>query len=310
MFISVVIPTYNRRSILEKCLQALEHQDPSGEIENYEVVVVDDGSSDGTPDWLRQNAARFPHVRLVEQQHGGPAEGRNRGVDHAKGDVIVFIDSDLVVTSSFLACHSRALSRRWNQQGNRLCFTYGAVINTANFDQPTAERHKLRDLSWAYFATGNVAIDRDVLERSGLFDLGFRLYGWEDLELGERLRQMGVELVKCPEAVGYHWHPAFRLEQIPDLIRVEKERARMGLVFYRKHPSRRVRFIIQFTWLHRLLWSLLTLGGLLNERSLRPLMAWLIQRGQPSLALELLRLPLNRIGVEALYREARQAGLN
>jgi len=310
MFISVVIPTYNRRSILEKCLQALEHQDPSGEIENYEVVVVDDGSSDGTPDWLRQNAARFPHVRLVEQQHGGPAEGRNRGVDHAKGDVIVFIDSDLVVTSSFLACHSRALSRRWNQQGNRLCFTYGAVINTANFDQPTAERHKLRDLSWAYFATGNVAIDRDVLERSGLFDVGFRLYGWEDLELGERLRQMGVELVKCPEAVGYHWHPAFRLEQIPDLIRVEKERARMGLVFYRKHPSRRVRFIIQFTWLHRLLWSLLTLGGLLNERSLRPLMAWLIQRGQPSLALELLRLPLNRIGVEALYREARQAGLN
>ena len=310
MFISVVIPTYNRRSILEKCLQALEHQDPSGEIENYEVVVVDDGSSDGTPDWLRQNAARFPHVRLVEQQHGGPAEGRNRGVDHAKGDVIVFIDSDLVVTSTFLACHSRALSRRWNQQGNRLCFTYGAVINTANFDQPTAERHKLRDLSWAYFATGNVAIDRDVLERSGLFDLGFRLYGWEDLELGERLRQMGVELVKCPEAVGYHWHPAFRLDQIPDLIRVERERARMGLVFYRKHPSRRVRFIIQFTWLHRVLWSLLTIGGLLNEHSLRPVMAWLIQRGQPSLALELLRLPLNRIGVEALYREARQAGLN
>jgi glycosyltransferase involved in cell wall biosynthesis len=310
MFISVVIPTYNRRSILEKCLQALEHQDPSGEIENYEVVVVDDGSSDGTPNWLRQNAAQFPHVRLVEQQHGGPAEGRNRGVDHAQGDVIVFIDSDLVVTSSFLASHARALSRHWNQQGTRLCFTYGAVINTANFDQPTAERHKLRDLSWAYFATGNVAIDREVLERSGLFDLGFRLYGWEDLELGERLRQMGVELVKCPEAVGYHWHPAFRLEQIPDLIRVERERARMGLVFYRKHPSRRVRFIIQFTWLHRVLWSMLTLGGLLNEQSLRPLMAWLIQRGQPSLALELLRLPLNRIGVEALYREAQQAGLN
>ena len=121
---------------------------------------------------------------------------------------------------------------------------------------------------------------------------------------------MGVELVKCPEAVGYHWHPAFRLDQIPDLIRVERERARMGLVFYRKHPSRRVRFIIQFTWLHRLLWSLLTIGGLLNEHSLRPVMAWLIQRGQPSLALELLRLPLNRIGVEALHREARQAGLN
>jgi glycosyltransferase involved in cell wall biosynthesis len=310
MFISVVIPTYNRRQILEKCLEALEKQDPSGEIENYEVVVIDDGSTDGTPDWLRQNASRFPHVCVVEQQHGGPAEGRNRGVDHAQGDVIVFIDSDLVVTASFLACHARALSRHWNRNGNHLCFTYGAVINTANFEHPTKERHKLRDLSWAYFATGNVAIDREVLERSGLFDIGFRLYGWEDLELGERLRQMDVELVKCPEAVGYHWHPAFRLDQIPDLIRVERERARMGLVFYRKHPSRRVRFIIQFTWLHRLLWALLTLGGLLNEHSLRPVMAWLIQRGQPSLALELLRLPLNRIGVETLYSEARQAGLS
>ena len=309
MFISVVIPTYNRRAILEKCLSALEHQDACGELDDYEVVVVDDGSTDGTPDWLRSNADRFPRVRLFEQSHGGPAEGRNRGVANARGDVIVFIDSDLVVTPTFLGCHARALSKQWARSGSRLCFTYGAVINTADFDHPTGERHKLRDLSWAYFATGNVAIDRAVLEQSGLFDQGFRLYGWEDLELGERLRQMGVELIRCPEAVGYHWHPAFRLEQIPDLIRVEGERARMGLVFYRKHPSRRVRMIIQFTWMHRLLWGLLTLGGLLNERSLRPLLAWLVRRGQPSLALELLRLPLNRIGVEALYREARVQGL-
>ena len=309
MFISVVIPTYNRRAILEKCLSALEHQDACGELDDYEVVVVDDGSTDGTPDWLRSNADRFPRVRLFEQSHGGPAEGRNRGVDNARGDVIVFIDSDLVVTPTFLGCHARALTKQWARSGSRLCFTYGAVINTADFAHPTGERHKLRDLSWAYFATGNVAIDRAVLEQSGLFDQGFRLYGWEDLELGERLRQMGVELIRCPEAVGYHWHPAFRLEQIPDLIRVERERARMGLVFYRKHPSRRVRMIIQFTWMHRLLWGVLTLGGLLNERSLRPLLAWLVRRGQPSLALELLRLPLNRIGVEALYREARVQGL-
>ena len=309
MFFSVVIPTYNRWPILEKCLTALEEQTPSGEIEGYEVVVVDDGSTDGTPARLRQEASRFPHVRLIEQAHGGPAEGRNRGVDHARGDVIVFIDSDLVVTPVFLLSHARALQRSWTQRGNRLCFTYGAVINTANFDQPSAERHKLRDLSWAYFATGNVAIDRAVLQQSGLFDTSFRLYGWEDLELGERLRQMGVELVKCPEAVGYHWHPALSLAQVPDLIRVEQERAKMGLVFYRKHPTRRVRFIIQFTWLHRVLWELLTLGGLINERSLRPLLVWLIRHDRAALAMELLRLPLNRIGVRALFREAKAVGL-
>ena len=309
MFVSVVIPTYNRWPILEKCLLSLEQQQACPLIDRYEVVVVDDGSTDGTPDWLRQNATRFPHVRLIEQSHGGPAEGRNRGVDHAQGDVIVFIDSDLVVTDSFLSCHAGSLVSSWAERGDRLCFTYGAVVNTANFEQPTAERHKLRDLSWAYFATGNVAIDKEVLQRAGLFDTGFRLYGWEDLELGERLRRMGVKLIKCPAAVGYHWHPALTLDQIPRLIQVEGERARMGLVFFRKHPTRRVRFIIQFTWLHRLLWELLTLGGLINERSLRPLLRWLIRRGYPGTAMELLRLPLNRIGVRALFQEARLAGL-
>ena len=311
MFVSVVIPTYNRRPILEKCLLALEQQQTSGTpVERYEVVVVDDGSTDGTPTWLRENTDRFAHVRLIEQVHGGPAEGRNRGVEHARGDVIVFIDSDLVVTPVFLAKHAEALQLSWSRTGDRLCFTYGAVINTANFEEPTKERHKLRDLSWAYFATGNVAIDRSILQRSGLFDTGFRLYGWEDLELGERLRRMRVRLIKCPDAVGYHWHPALSLDQIPRLIEVEGERARMGLLFYRKHPTRRVRFIIQFTWLHRILWELLTLGGLINEKTLLPLLRWLIRRGYSGTAMELLRLPLNRIGVRAMFREARRDGLH
>jgi len=306
MFLSVVIPTYNRLPILQKCLRALEEQQLTPPVDRYEVVLVDDGSTDDTVRWLDAHATAFPHLRLIRQDHGGPAEGRNRGVDHAHGDVIVFIDSDLVVTPGFLAHHARALQQDWARNGDRLSFTYGAVINTANFEDPTAEPHKLSDLSWAYFATGNVAIDRQVLERSGLFDTGFHLYGWEDLELGERLRQMGVRLVRCPEAVGYHWHPPLSLEQIPDLIRVERERARMALVFYRKHPTRRVRFIIQFTWLHRLLWEVLTLGGLLNERSLRPVLAWMIRQGRPGLAMELLRLPLNRVGVRTLHAEARE----
>ena len=304
MFISVVIPTYNRKPILEKCLVALENQELDSVIDGYEVVVVDDGSTDGTPLWIRNQSTRFPHVRLVEQEHGGPAQGRNRGVDNSIGEVVVFIDSDLVVTRSFLTAHIKALCRSWKSKGDRLCFTYGAVINTANFENPTSEPHKLQDLSWAYFATGNVAIDKNVLERSGLFDEGFVLYGWEDLELGERLRQMGVKLVKCPKAVGYHWHPALDLDQIPKLIRVEKERAKMGLVFYRKHPTFRVRLIIQFTWLHLFLWEFLTIRGMLNERSIRPLLALLIRHGYSGLAMELLRIPLNRIGVRELFKEA------
>jgi glycosyltransferase involved in cell wall biosynthesis len=310
MYLSVVIPTYNRLPILRQCLQALEGQRLEAPLQGYEVVVVDDGSTDATVAWLKQagSAGELPHLRLIRQEHGGPAQGRNRGVEAARGDVIVFIDSDLVVRPDFLLSHARNLDQDWRRVGDRLSFTYGAVINTADFENPMGERHKLRDLSWAYFATGNVAIERCLLEQAGLFDTAFHLYGWEDLELGERLRALGVRLVRCPAAAGYHWHPAFSLEQIPHLLRVEQERARMALVFFRKHPSWRVRFIIQYTWLHLLLWNLLTLGGLLNERSLRPLLGWLIRRGRPSLAMELLRLPLNRIGVHTLFRLARRSG--
>jgi glycosyltransferase involved in cell wall biosynthesis len=99
VFFSVVIPTYNRKPILEKCLKALELQQfDAGAIAGYEVVVVDDGSTDGTVNWLQTNASTFPHVRLFQQNHQGPAAARNLGVEKASGDTIIFIDSDLVVT--------------------------------------------------------------------------------------------------------------------------------------------------------------------------------------------------------------------
>ncbi len=309
MLISVVIPTYNRISILRKCLDSLENQILNDEIYNFEIVVVDDGSTDGTVDWLKNHIDHYPHLRLFEQSHGGPASGRNLGVEKSKGELVVFIDSDLVVDKFFLKNHLNSLLKAWKKLGNRKCFTYGSVINTANFSNPSSEPFKLQDHSWAYFATGNVAIDKKVLEKSGLFDTTFRLYGWEDLELGERLRNMGVKLIKCPKAIGYHWHPALALEQIPHLIRIEKERAKMGLVFYCKHPTLRVKFIIQFTLFHRCLWEFLTLGGLINTKTLRPILTFLINNGQSSLAMELLRLPLNLIGVRQIFREASLIGL-
>ncbi len=309
MFISVVIPTFNRKPILEKCLFALENQKFGPEVDQFEVVVVDDGSTDKTIEWLKHSMDVFPHLRLFEQDHGGPAQARNLGVEKSLGDVIVFIDSDLVVTESFLSSHSSALQRAWERSGNRLCFTYGAVINTSNFDNPSFEPHKISDISWAYFATGNVAIEKDLLLSAGLFDPKFSLYGWEDLELGERLRELGVKLIKCPRAVGYHWHPALNLDQIPDLIRVERERAKMALVFYRKHPSFRVRLIIQYTWIHFLLWETLTFCGLINHKTLRPVLNFLIRNGHPSLAMEILRLPLNRLLVRSIYKEALILGL-
>lgn len=309
MFFSVVIPTYNRQPILEKCLRALEHQSfDSSLVTDYEVVVVDDGSTDGTVAWL-QASTEFPHVRLFQQNHQGPAGARNLGVQQAIGDTIIFIDSDLVVTEQFLQSHAEKLQAGAAALGHTRLFTYGRVINTCNFENPTAEPFKVTDFSQAFFATGNVAIDRTWLEKAGLFDTRFQLYGWEDLELGVRLKQLGLKLIKCPEAVGYHWHPPFSLEQIPSLIDKEIQRGRMGVLFYQKHPTWDVRMMIQMTLLHRLLWGILTLGGVLNEHTLKPLLQWLIDQGKPQLALEVARIFLNWYnvqGVYAAYAEAQQ----
>ena len=102
MNVSIVIPTYNRKPILMKCLKALENQTLNTNIGNYEIIVVDDGSTDGTSLWIKNNKDNLPHVVLFQQEHGGPALGRNLGVIKSKYEIIIFIDSDLIVLDNFI----------------------------------------------------------------------------------------------------------------------------------------------------------------------------------------------------------------
>ena len=307
MYISIIIPTYNRLPILRKCLTALEKQTLAPNIiQEYEIILVDDGSTDNTLEWIAENKTNFPHLTTLQQNHQGPAAARNLGIEKAQGDTIIFIDSDLVVTEKFLQSHADALISRTEKIKSDRIFTYGAVINTCNFDNPTSEPYKITDFSAAYFATGNVAIAKKWLEKAGKFDTQFHLYGWEDLELGVRLKKLDLKLIKCPEAVGYHWHPPFNLEQIPNLIDKEIQRGRMGVVFYQKHPTWQVRMMIQMTILHRILWGLLSLGGLLNERTMKPLLKFLISQGKPQLALEIARIFLNWYNVQGVYQAYRE----
>lgn len=308
VFFSIVIPTYNRLPILQKCLLAMEAQtyDPQL-ITDYEIVVVDDGSTDGTIEWLKSNPSALPHVKIYEQEHKGASAARNLGVERALGDTIIFIDSDLVVTPTFLQSHAVALLDGQSKAGNDKVFTYGAVINTANFEDPTSEPYKVTDFSNAYFATGNVAIAKHWLLDVGLFDLGFSLYGWEDLELGVRLKDRGIKMIKCPAAVGYHWHPAFTLDRIPRLIEQEIERGKMGVVFYQKHPTFDVKMMVQMTVFHRILWNILSLGGALNERTMQPLLKWALDRDRPQLAEQFARIFLNQYSVQEVHRAYKES---
>jgi glycosyltransferase involved in cell wall biosynthesis len=106
---SVVIPTYNRKQILEKCLRALEGQLlTDGSETGYEIVLVDDGSTDGTLEWLQEHAVEFPHVRSLSQHHQGQLPPEIWGRERVRG-YYHFIDSDLVVTEHFLQAHTDGL---------------------------------------------------------------------------------------------------------------------------------------------------------------------------------------------------------
>jgi len=81
-----------------------------------------------------------------------------------------------------------------------------------NFDNPTSEPYS--GFFSGLFRHRQCCGRSPLARKAGLFDTRFQLYGWEDLELGVRLKQLGLKLIKCP-TVGYHWHPPFALEQIP-----------------------------------------------------------------------------------------------
>src|SRR5712664_4095363 len=102
--LSVIIPTYNRREILLKTLEGYKGQTASDEI--LELVVVDDGSTDGTGEAVAQSAlsSRFP-IRLLRQDNRGLATVRNLGIRSAKGELILFGDDDIIPTSALVAEH-------------------------------------------------------------------------------------------------------------------------------------------------------------------------------------------------------------
>lgn len=86
--ISVIIPLYNKEPIIERSLQSVLSQD----YDDFEVVVVNDGSTDRSADIVR--SINDPRIRLIEQENGGPSKARNTGVKNAKGEWILFLDAD------------------------------------------------------------------------------------------------------------------------------------------------------------------------------------------------------------------------
>ncbi|MEB3299057.1 MAG: glycosyltransferase [Candidatus Sericytochromatia bacterium] len=246
---SVVVITYNRAAMLALCLDALCDQE---EAPPHEIVVIDDGSTDGTADLFQ---LQHPAVRHCWAPNAGRSAARNRGIAEARGRWLVFVDSDVLVAPGFLRGHAEALVT-----GGDKVFSQGLSVDVPGPVPPRNPGVPVRDPSRAFFDTKNVGIRTEALRQAGGFDPAFTEYGWEDLELGLRLRDAGWQKLRAPRAIGFHVHPAYRPEDLPRWIETEAQRGRMAAVFLQRRPTWEVRLMTGMTPLHRALEWLLT-GG-------------------------------------------------
>lgn len=206
--ISVVIPTYDRLPQLKRTLAGLADQ--VGIDRELEVVVVSDGSTDGTDEWLGSDATPLPVVACF-QANSGPAVARNRGIAAARGRLVLFLDDDVVpmpdVVSVHLARHGASddlvvVGRMDTPDDVRLSPWVGWEQRML-YKQYDAMLRGDWEATPRQFYTGNASLVRRHVEAVGGFDAAFRRA--EDVELAYRLADAGLEFVFAPDAVVLHY---------------------------------------------------------------------------------------------------------
>jgi glycosyltransferase involved in cell wall biosynthesis len=242
---SVIIATHNRRPMLTRCLDCLRQQDLAPG--RFEIVVVDDGSTDGTTDAVRARRDDVTVVPVSCAERHGPAAARNRGLDVARGEIVVFVDDDTLVPPWFLSEHVRTHRR------HRAIIVDGPAITISSqadlLDPPFSDlRVRLMaglDLFGRAFATVNASARLSDLRRCGSFDEA--LLAWEDVDLGRRLRAMGLGRRRSRRAYVLHWKgdPV----SLDARLLLAEERGRYAAAYYRRHQDPTARWQARLRYL-------------------------------------------------------------
>jgi glycosyltransferase involved in cell wall biosynthesis len=216
--LSLVIPTYNRDCLLPITIPALASLRTAEGI-TYEVIFVDDASSDTTPTLLNEAVLRYPdRFRYIRIAHsGGPGAPRNTGLRAATGDVIVMIDDDVVPDSDLLLQYAEFHTRYPEQNHAAVGEAY---IPERLRDDPMSWFHSFPfdkwtntdNLDYMHFWTCNVSVKREFMLTAGMFDETFLLQ--DDVYCGYRLWKNGMQLHLWVGARGEHLYQ-FKPEGIP-----------------------------------------------------------------------------------------------
>ncbi|HMH43262.1 MAG TPA: glycosyltransferase family 2 protein [Pyrinomonadaceae bacterium] len=217
MYASVIIPTYNRRKILERTLQGLANQSVSSD--GFEIVVVDDCSSDDTDSFMKRTCESFSNLTYIRHaENQGRVITRNDGVVAARGELIIFLDDDNFPGHDFVNSHIEYHAQNGDEHivvmGNvRFADEVIAGSNFARYLQSRylgfrSENEKAKldysNLPARCLGTLNCSMRREDLLAIGMLDTSFRYYGGEDEYLGYCLSRAGLRIIFGEQARSVH----------------------------------------------------------------------------------------------------------
>jgi len=233
MDISVIIPAFNRPQALERTLQGLAKQTVPAE--RFEVLVVDDGSTDEGIQALAHRQWPYP-LQVLRQSRSGPGAARNRGVQESHGGLLVFLDADMIPDADLIQAYSAAHATQsravlvGRQQPWSPAFTsrFDQIFNYVAIGDLGSSP---RICEFYHLASGNFAVARETLALLNGFDE--QLLMCEDTDLGYRVLLQGIALRYAPAAVGYHNHP----KTLAELCDWQHASARWTAHLIHKHPQ-------------------------------------------------------------------------
>ena len=236
---SIVIGVCNQKDTLQGILESLRRQIKNPKL--YEIVIADDGSSDGTDEFIKK--LRFPiFLKYIRSQSPlGRSHNRNRGLERVGGQQIIFIDGDMIPSQDFIESYQAA----WNDFPDsayvgswKIPERWDAVPFLKYFGSRgrlTMSRGNL--VPGKYFASGNFSISKSLLASVGMFDTDFTGWGGEDTDFGFRLEEKNIPIIYIPEATCEHYHRKNLNEIVKEYISFGKE----GFpLLCRKYPEKTI----------------------------------------------------------------------
>jgi glycosyltransferase involved in cell wall biosynthesis len=211
--VTLIIPTYNRSSALIWCLERVEAQT----FRSFEVIIVDDGSTDDTAAQVSQyKTSSSLKIDYMRQENSGPATARNKAVRAARSPICIFIGDDILCEPDFIERHVAFHRRmpelaacglgltRWESERQKLTpfmryfeqiqFAYGKLLSGTRPD-------------WSHFYTSNLSVKTELVRKYPFNEL-FPKAAMEDVELAYRIHQSEeLKIALLPDAVAFHYHP-------------------------------------------------------------------------------------------------------